>query len=128
MGFFEIRADKSAASASSFLKNLVKKAPFKMANGLTDNGKEFTNRFCATGSRRPTGNYLLDHVCAQDNIQYRLMKPNHPETSGMVERFYGRIKEVLSQTWFHTAAQPKEALTHYGGLSHHHIPQKISAS
>ncbi|WP_148045769.1 transposase family protein [Desulfosoma caldarium] len=43
--FFEIKADKCAASASSLLKNLVKKAPFKMATELTDNGKEFTDHF-----------------------------------------------------------------------------------
>ncbi|ROQ90123.1 IS481 family transposase [Desulfosoma caldarium] len=122
--FFEIKADKSAASASSFLKNLVKKAPFKIVKVLTDNGKEFTDRFCATGSRRPTGNHLFDQLCAQYNIQHRLIKPNHPQTNGMVERFNGRIHEVLSQTRFHTAAQLKEALTHYRRLYNHHIPQK----
>jgi IS30 family transposase len=54
--YMEIRASKSAGSARAFLKNLIKKAPFVITKTLTDNGKEFTDRFCATGERKSTGN------------------------------------------------------------------------
>jgi len=53
--YVEIRKDKSATSAGGFLKRLIKQAPFKITKLLTDNGKEFTDRFCATGERHPTG-------------------------------------------------------------------------
>jgi transposase InsO family protein len=33
-------------------------------------------------------------------IEHRLIKPRKPQTNGMVERFNGRIKEVVQQTRF----------------------------
>ena len=98
--YMEIRANKSADSAQGFLKNLLQKAPFVIAKILTDNGKEFTDRFCATGQRQPTGNHLFDKVCAAHNIEHRLIKPRHPQTNGMVERFNGKIEDILGQTRF----------------------------
>ena len=44
-----ILKDKSAASASGFFKRLIDQAPFTITKVLTDNGKEFTDRSCATG-------------------------------------------------------------------------------
>ena len=52
--YLEIRKDKSAKSAQAFLKTLLKKAPFKIRKILTDNGKEFTDRFSAAGERQDT--------------------------------------------------------------------------
>jgi Integrase core domain. len=54
---------------------------------LTDNGKAFTDRFCATGEREPTGRHPVDCLCAEHAIDHRLIKPAHPQTNGMVERF-----------------------------------------
>jgi transposase-like protein len=122
--YVEIRADKSATSASAFMENLVKKAPFKVVKVLTDNGKEFTDRFCATGSRTPTGDHKFDQSCARHGIEHRLIKPRHPQTNGMVERFNGRIAEVVSQTKFSSASELKEALHGYCRLYNHQIPQK----
>jgi transposase InsO family protein len=93
--YMEIRANKSADSAQGFLKNLLQKAPFVIAKILTDNGKEFTDRFCAIGQRQSTGNHLFDKVCAAHNIEHRLIKPKHPQTNGMVERFNGKIEDIL---------------------------------
>jgi transposase InsO family protein len=67
---------------------------------LTDNGKEFTDRFCPTGERKPTGNHLFDQECAEHGIEHRLIKPRKPQTNGMVERFNGRIQEIVQQTRF----------------------------
>uniref|UniRef100_UPI003AF940F8 integrase core domain-containing protein n=1 Tax=Thiolapillus sp. TaxID=2017437 RepID=UPI003AF940F8 len=167
---------------------------FIITKVLTDNGKEFTDRFIANGERKPTGQHPFDQVCqaegqaclrprdrfwdipvpkidsAFDNllvpqpswspsttqqlrklvaapylapndwtprseayfvfplaqgtpgkqcglaatgdyqpslrspwlaaIEHRLIKPKHPQTNGMVERFNGRISEILATTHF----------------------------
>jgi len=49
--YFGIQPDKTAATAAGFLERLRAKAPFRIRTVLTDNGKEFTDRFCATGER-----------------------------------------------------------------------------
>ncbi|MEO5344272.1 MAG: DDE-type integrase/transposase/recombinase, partial [Gammaproteobacteria bacterium SHHR-1] len=59
----EIHGDKSAETASRFLQNAIDKAPFHIKTILTDNGKEFTDRFVANGEREPTGSHLFDQVC-----------------------------------------------------------------
>ncbi len=62
--YMEIRASKTAESARFFLSNLIKKAPFRISKILTDNGKEFTDRFCPSGEREPTGKHVFDQECA----------------------------------------------------------------
>jgi len=91
---------KTAASAKDFLKRLIKKASFKINKVLTDNGKEFTDRFCATGERQPTSFHVFDQVCAINHIEHRLIKPRTPRINGMIERFNGRIADVLHTTRF----------------------------
>lgn len=68
----EVRASKTAEEARSFLKNLIEKAPFFISKILTDNGKEFTDRFCPTGEREPTGQHVFDQECAEHGIEHRL--------------------------------------------------------
>lgn len=59
--YVEIPPDRTAASASGFLERLIQAAPFRLTSRvLTDHGKEFTDRFCATGERRPTGAHAFD--------------------------------------------------------------------
>jgi IS30 family transposase len=53
----ELLDGKSAASAAAFLKRLRQAAPFQFTHVLTDNGKEFSDRFCAPGERKPTGRH-----------------------------------------------------------------------
>ena len=101
--YVELLQDKSAASAGGFLARLIDKAPFTITKVLTDNGKEFTGRFCATGQRQPTGAHAFDRVCTANRIEHRLTKPRTPQTNGMIERFNGRIAEVLATTRFDSA-------------------------
>ena len=42
----------------------------------------------------------------------------------MVERFNGRISEVIGQTRFASAAQLEATLINYGKTYNHHIPQR----
>lgn len=122
--YMEIRASKTAESARSFLSNLIEKAPFMISKVLTDNGKEFTDRFCPSGEREPTGKHAFDQECAGHGIEHRLIRPRRPQTNGMVERFNGRIKEVVQQTKFESSRQLKETLLQYLRIYNHHIPQK----
>jgi len=78
--------------------HVIDKAPFTITKVLTDNGKEFTDHFCATGQRQPTGAHAFDRVCTANRIEHRLTKPRTPQTNGMSERFNGRSAEVLATT------------------------------
>lgn len=122
--YVEILEDKSAESASGFLKRLIEKAPFYISKVLTDNGKEFTDRFCVTGEREPTGNHLFDKVCSEQKIDHRLIKARRPQTNGMIERFNGRISDVLATTRFDSSLSLKETISGYVDIYNHHIPQK----
>ncbi len=122
--YVEILGEKTAVNAAGFLQRLVAKAPFTVQKVLTDNGQEFTDRFCATGERDPTGRHRFDRVCESHDIDHRLIKPRHPQTNGMVERFNGRISEVLATTRFDAAANLAETLIRYVRLYNHQIPQK----
>lgn len=122
--YVEILPTKSAHHAQDFLKRLLKTAPFKITRVLTDNGKEFTDRFCATGERRPTGQHPFDHVCQANGIEHRLIKPRRPQTNGMIERFNGRISEVLATTRFRSGEHLADTITRYVRVYNHHIPQR----
>ena len=96
--YVERLQDKSAASAGGFLSRLIDKAPFTITKVLTDNDKEFTDRFCATGQRQPTGAHAFDRVCTANRSEHRLTKPRTPQTN-----------------WYDRTLQRP----HRRGLSHH---------
>ncbi|HCJ12610.1 MAG TPA: IS481 family transposase [Opitutae bacterium] len=110
---FSVFSDKTGASASLFLSDVVKAFPGKIAKILTDNGKEFTDRFSVAGERTPTGNHPFDKTCSAHKIDHRLTKPRSPQTNGMVERFNGRIADILKSTRFLSAADLAKTLTDY---------------
>ena len=122
--YVELLDDKSAASASAFLARLIAAAPFTITKLLTDNGKEFTDRFCATGEREPTGRHAFDQVCTAHAIEHRLIAPRRPQTNGMVERFNGRIAEVLTTTRFDSSQSLEQTILQYVKVYNQHIPQK----
>ena len=122
--YLEILPEKTASNASDFLKRLIDKAPFKIKIILTDNGKEFTDRFSPTGERKPTGKHPFDLVCKSNKIEHRLIRPFHPQTNGMVERFNGRIKDILVKTHFKDSKQLAKTLKDYAKTYNHWIPQR----
>ena len=122
--YVELLQDKSAASASGFLTRLIDKTPFTITKVLTDNGKEFTDRFCATGQRQPMGAHAFDRVCTANRIEHRLTKPRTPQTNGMSERFNGRSAEVLATTRFDSAEHSADTIKRYVKVYNQHIPQK----
>ena len=53
---------------------------------LTDNGKQFTDRFGKGGE------VLFDRICRDNGITHRLTQPASPTTTGKVERFHGSFR------------------------------------
>jgi len=122
--YLEIRSSQSASDARAFFHHLIGKAPFKIRKVLTDNGKCFTDRFTSRGERKPTGHHPFDIACAQHRVEHRLIRPGHPQTNGMVERFNGRISDVLATYRYESREDLEQTLKRYCWLYNHHIPQK----
>ncbi len=122
--YLEVRRDKSARSARAFLAALIRACPVKIHKILTDNGKEFTDRFTATGEREPTGHHPFDALCREHDIEHRLIPPRRPQTNGMVERFNGRIADILRSHHFESNEDLEATLRRYAYLYNYHIPQR----
>jgi transposase InsO family protein len=56
---------------------------------LTDNGKQFTDRFGRGGE------VLFDKICRRNGITHRLTQPRSPTTTGKVERFHQTLRREL---------------------------------
>ncbi|MDR2572995.1 MAG: IS481 family transposase [Desulfovibrio sp.] len=121
--FVQIRSDKSAASARAFLTALHEACPIKIAKILTDNGKEFTDRLFASREREPSGQHEFDQLCQALGIEHRLTKPRTPQTNGRVERFNGRISDVLRTHHFLSGQDMRQTLQRYVHLYNHQLPQ-----
>jgi transposase InsO family protein len=121
--YFRIYKNQTEVSSTDFLRRLKKFAPMKIQKILTDNGSQFTDRFTAK-DKRATGKHAFDVTCAEMGIEHRLSPPRHPQTNGMVERFNGRISDLVKQTRFASAAELESTLTLYLKTYNHHIPQR----
>lgn len=121
--FVRIYADQTEASSIDFLAQLHKASPMHIKTILTDNGTQFTDRFTSK-KREPSGQHVFDERCVKLGIEHRLSPPRHPQTNGMVERFNGRIAEVLAQTRFSSAAELQATLYDYARTYNQHIPQR----
>ena len=115
--------DQTEASSSDFLRRLGQAAPMRIKCVLTDNGSQFTDRFTSK-ARAPSGRHVFDRTCVSLGIEHRLCPPRHPQTNGMVERFNGRIADLIKQTRFASAAELEKALQHYLATYNHRIPQR----
>ena len=115
--------DQTEASSVDFLRRLQRVAPMKILDVLTDNGSQFTDRFTSK-TRTPSGRHAFDVACSSMGIEHRLCPPRHPQTNGMVERFNGRISDLVNQTRFANAAELDATLNQYMTTYNHHIPQR----
>jgi len=120
----EVRNSQSAKDARAFMQRVVEKIPFTIQKVLTDNGKSFTDRFTRAGERKPSGRHAFDQACRIHGIEHRLIKPGRPQTNGMVERFNGRISDVLATRRYESSDDLEQTLKRYCWLYNHHIPQK----
>ena len=126
--FVQLKTNKTAASAQAFLKALHKACPLRITKLLTDNGKEFTDRLFASREREPSGNHEFDQLCQELGIEHRLTKPRTPRTNGMVERFNGRIADVLKTHRFNSREDMEQTLLRYVALYNHQLPQSALKS
>lgn len=121
--YLRIYADQSEASSTDFLRRLTRAAPMKIEKVLTDNGSQFTDRFTGK-TKKPTGMHAFDRECALLGIEHRLIKPRHPQTNGMVERFNGRISDILATTRFRSREDLQATIERYVKLYNEHLPQR----
>jgi len=102
--FAELHERATRRIAADFLRRLIDAVPYRIHTVLTDNGTHFTD---PTGDgwrpqdiKRMLANkelfrcHSFELACAQNDIDHRLTKPNHPWTNGQVERMNRTIKEA----------------------------------
>jgi transposase InsO family protein len=75
-------------------------------------------------TRIPSGKHAFDVLCKGLAIEHRLIAPRHPQTNGMVERFNGRISELVEQIRFGSAAELESTLRNYLKIYNDNIPQR----
>lgn len=121
--YVALKRDRTARSARAFLNAVVQAAPFRIQTCLSDNGSEFTDRFLSQ-QNKASGQHAFDQACTQHGIEHRLIPPRRPQTNGMVERFNGRIAEVLHTHHFNSTQDLATTLLRYADLYNHHIPQR----
>jgi transposase InsO family protein len=122
--YHEVLPNKEAATAAAFLERAVEKLPMRITKLLTDNGPEFTDRFVHGRERTPTGNHVFDRVCSSHGIEHRLIRPWHPQTNGMVERYNGRVADQLRRTRFASSRELEEGLDDYCQVYLFQIPHR----
>jgi len=123
--FVRIYPAKTAANARRFLRDLERAAPMRITRVLTDNGKEFTDRLFGLRKRAATGNHDFDRLCTDLGIEHRLAPPMRPQTNGMVERFNGRIEDVLQSHRFHSGEDLEQTIHRYVRLYNGQLPQSV---
>jgi transposase InsO family protein len=127
-GFIRVFKSKTAANARRFLRDLERACPLRIRTILTDNGKEFTDRLFRLRKRAATGAHEFDALCAALDIEHRLTPPNSPQTNGMVERFNGRIEDVLQSHHFRSGVELETTLHRYVWLYNQQLPQSALGS
>ena len=96
--YLRIYEDYSNHSAISFLKELIKVAPFRIRAIKTDNGSYFTNRYTGyLNSADPLNPRLhdFDLECQRMNIIHYLIDPGKPAQNGKVERSHRSDQETF---------------------------------
>jgi transposase InsO family protein len=109
--YAELHEKATRRVAGDFLRKLIALVPYKIHTVLTDNGTHFTtpgNKCSAAQDIKlaiQNGEHFWAHsfelACAQNDIDHRLTKPNHPWTNGQVERMNRTIKEATVRRYYY---------------------------
>ena len=70
----------------------------------------------------------FDQLCTDLGIEHRLTPPMRPQTNGMVERFNGRIEDVLQSHRFQSGEDLEQTILRYVTLYNQQLPQAALAS
>ena len=139
--FVRVYNSKTAANARRFLRDLERTCPIRIRTILTERaiegaigsspmarGKEFTDRLFGLRKRAATGKHDFDTLCAALDIEHRLTPPRSPQTNGMIERFNGRIEDVLQSHHFRSGEELEATLDRYVWLYNQELPQSALGS
>ena len=88
-------------------------------------GKEFTDRLFGLCKRAATGNHEFDRLCAELGIENRLAPSMRPQKNGMVERFDGRIEDILQSHRFRSGEDLEQTILRYVRLCKGQLPQSV---
>jgi transposase-like protein len=109
--FVELHERATRKVAMEFLRRLIKSVPYRVHTVLTDNGVQFTTpgaggsavaEIRAAIERKELFRAVgFEFVCAQNDIDHRLTKPNHPWTNGQVERMNRTLKEATVRRYYY---------------------------
>jgi hypothetical protein len=121
--------DIAAADQMSKLNNpLATQEPSIHGPSPMARGKELTDRLFGLRKRAATGKHDFDTLCAALDIEHRLTSPRSPQTNGMVERFNGRIEDVLQSHHFRSGEELEATLDRYVWLYNQQLPQSALGS
>jgi hypothetical protein len=82
------------------------------------------------GLRKPAGSgkHGFDTLCTALDIEHRLTPPGSPQTNGIVERFNGRIEDVLQSHHFQSGEDLEGTLHRYVTPYNQQLPQPTLGS
>ena len=122
--YISLNNTKEAEKTAEFLDEVTEFYPYRINKVLTDNGGEFTDKYRG-GRKKPSGNHVFDKRISRYGIEHRLTKPYTPKTNGMVERYNGRVEEILQDNHFESYDRLIEVLKQYLICYNHFIKQKV---
>jgi transposase InsO family protein len=89
---------------------------------------DFTDRLFGLRKRAATGKQGFDTLCGDFGIDHRLPPPQPPQTNGMVERFNGRIEDVLQSHHFRSGEDLNATMHRYVSPYNQHLTQSTLQS
>lgn len=108
--FAELHERATNRIAADFLRRLIDRLPYHIHTVLTDNGFHFTAPHgswsvaeirAMLARQQPFRAHAFDLACAQQGIEHRLTKFNHPWTNGQVERMNRTIKDATVRRFYY---------------------------
>ena len=121
--FIAMYRNKTTATARRFLGDLKRACLILIHTILTCNGKALTDRLFSVRRRAVTRQRAFEMLCSTLGIEYRLIPPRAPQTNGMVERFNGRIEDVLESLHFRSGQELRMTLNRYVRLYNQPLAQ-----
>ena len=111
--YVELHERATRKVSGNFLRKLIEVVPYKVHTVLTDNGTHFTDPKGESWTVAEIKDMLarkeifrchsFDLACAQNDIDHRLTKPNHPWTNGQVERMNRTLKEATVRRYYYSS-------------------------